>query len=84
MAIEEIAKGLARFRENIKYFSANTERLKGEYPDEFIAVNCGQVLAHHRDIYVLMQKLDDMDLNKNGIYVGNTYGRKLIIMKGEA
>ncbi len=81
---QELMERLRAFGENVEYFFTHSESLREKYPDQFIAVNRGKIIAHHKDILRLMDQLDDKGINRDGIYVGNTYQRKLIIMKKES
>lgn len=46
-----------------QYWDANYERLLAEYPEEFVAVKDGQVVAHDPDLTALFDKLQDLKLD---------------------
>jgi hypothetical protein len=46
-----------------RYWDANYERFLREYPEQFVAVKDGQVVAHDPDLTALFHKLQDLKLD---------------------
>ncbi len=66
-----IAEGLRQFTADANYFDSNYERLREQYPDEWLAIIGGEVIAHDRD-YVRMAEQVGRD-RLFDVYVGRTY-----------
>ncbi len=81
---EEIVESNARFRKDIAYFFDNASSIRKSYPNQFIAIYRGKVVAHHKDIFRLVKQLDKDGINSYGVYIGNTYPERTLILTGTA
>lgn len=60
MSIVEVSgksERLNKFKKDVEWFNSNYEALKQEHVGEYVAIKNGKVVAFHKDINELMQKL---------------------------
>lgn len=50
---------IMQFQADHQWIGQNQERLQADYPDEWIAVQNGQVIAHDPDLESLLARLPD-------------------------
>ena len=70
--LQEIAKDLQRFQGDARYFDNNYESLRRKYPDQFVAIYNGEVVANNIDIASVAKKLNEKGL-RGKAFVRRTY-----------
>ena len=66
MNIEEIQGNLTKYKRNYEWFSSNYEKLKEKYPNEFVAIDDGKVIAYGKNI----EELERKGIENPSIFIG--------------
>ena len=65
----EIKKSLVAFSKSANVLSSNHPRMIEKYPDQWVAVGKGKVLAHGKSIDAVLKKVDKMGIDRADIIV---------------
>ena len=66
---ESYQRSVRRAKEEQASWDAHSARYMQEYPDEFVAVRDGKVLAHDEDLISLMRKLKALGYELHEVFV---------------
>jgi len=69
---EKVAKSLEQFTRDAKYFSANYQALRAQFPDEWVAVYQERVVSHNKSYRELLIELSKQKVTR-GEYIERTY-----------
>jgi len=65
----KIKKSLKAFSKSARVLSSDRPRMIDKYPDQWVAVGQGGVLAHGKSIEAVLKKIDKMGIDRADIIV---------------
>ncbi len=65
----KIKKSLLAFSESARVLSSNHPRMIEEYPDQWVAISGGAVLAHGKSIESVLKSVDKLDVDCSNVII---------------
>ncbi len=66
---ETTARSLREFQRSARVLSSNQPRLVDEYPDQWIAVSDGTVVAHGDKLNIVLRQIDQKGIDRSDVIV---------------
>ena len=66
---KKIAQSLRKFQRAARVLSSNQPRLIDEYPDQWVAVNDSNVVAHGDTLDTVLQQVDEKGVHRSDVIV---------------
>ena len=66
---KEIHEGLRKYSSQVEYFESQRAKLTKQYPDQWVAMSDGVIVATDDSLEVLIARVDDLGISRIGLLV---------------